>query len=158
MEESFDNIVSSYQDKVYRLDLAMLGDPALAEDAAQESFLRIWKGMKGFRGQSALSTWIYAVTRNVCRDALARRPRPVPVPEESFATPAPARATIDLEALLAAIPERYAQVVRLFYLEENSYEEVSTMLDLPLGTVKTFLHRARKQLLALAASVPVEEC
>jgi DNA-directed RNA polymerase specialized sigma24 family protein len=48
--------------------------------------------------------------------------------------------------------------VRLFYLEENSYEEVSTMLDLPLGTVKTFLHRARKQLLALAASVPVEEC
>lgn len=159
MEESFDSIVTEYQDRVYRLALAMLNDPALAEDAAQESFVRIWKGLKGFRGEAALSTWIYAVTRNTCLNVIsAERSRPAILPEREPAcpAPAPARARIDVAALLEQLPERYRQVVRLYYLEEKSYEEVSKMLELPMGTVKTFLHRARRELIALIAVSPVE--
>jgi len=66
---------------------------------------------------------------------------------ETWRVPAGSRAQeIDLPLLLAQLPEKYRQVVVLFYMEERSYEEVARMLDLPMGTVKTYLHRARKEL------------
>ncbi|MCX6623497.1 MAG: sigma-70 family RNA polymerase sigma factor [Acidobacteria bacterium] len=152
MEPSFDRIVIEYQHKVYRLALSILNDQALAEDAAQESFVRIWRGLPSFRGQSALGTWIYSITRNTSLNILESRRAALRLPDDAgnCTTPRPARATVDVEALLAQLPARYAQVIRLYYLEEKSYEEVSSMLDLPLGTVKTFLHRARRELAAAA--------
>ena len=65
-QEAFDLLLPEYQNKVFRLAYAMLGDAALAEDTAQEVFVRIWKALAGYRGQSLLSTWIYAITRNTC--------------------------------------------------------------------------------------------
>ena len=61
---------------------------------------------------------------------------------------------MDLEHLLEQLPERYRQVIILFYLEEKSYEEVAAVLDVPIGTVKTFLFRARKQLLRIGQRLP----
>ncbi len=153
VEPSFDHILHEYQHKVYRLALGILNDPALAEDAAQEAFVRIWKGLTSFRGESAIGTWIYAITRNTALNLLETRrvsERRVAAAEPR-AAPRPSRATLDVDALMAQLPERYSQVIRLFYLEEKSYEEVAKMLDLPLGTVKTFLHRARKELASAAA-------
>ena len=81
LNAAFDLVVEHYQHRVYRLALAILGDPAAAQDAAQEAFLRIWKGLKGFRGQSALSTWIYTIARNAAlterQSAAARRTLPL---------------------------------------------------------------------------------
>src|SRR5690242_10418138 len=69
-EEAFDLLLPEFQNKVFRLAYAMLGDAARAEDLAQDVFLRAWKALPGFRGQSSVSTWIYAITRNACLTAL----------------------------------------------------------------------------------------
>lgn len=68
--EAFDLLLPEYRNRVFRLAFAMLGDRAAAEDTAQDVFVRIWKALAGFRGQSSLSTWIYAITRNTCLTAL----------------------------------------------------------------------------------------
>ena len=146
--EAFEELLSAYQDKVFRLSYSMLGDRAQAEDAAQESFLRIWKSMERYRGESSLGTWIFSVTRNVCLTAISKRAsrKSAPIEEAERATPYGSHKERDLLRLVAQLPENYRQVVMLFYMEERSYEEVARLLDLPLGTVKTNLHRARKQL------------
>jgi RNA polymerase sigma-70 factor (ECF subfamily) len=156
MEDEFERIVREYQDRIFRLAFSMLGDRAAAEEAAQDILVRVWKGLPGFRAQSSLSTWIYTITRNACLTALARGAVPRTV---SLDDPAPRReaerraasgwsvpASPDAAALLDHLPAKYRQVVALFYMQEKSYEEVARMLDLPIGTVKTYLFRARKSL------------
>ncbi|MGD0577851.1 MAG: RNA polymerase sigma factor [Bryobacteraceae bacterium] len=164
LNAAFDLVVEHYQHRVYRLALAILGDPAAAQDAAQEAFLRIWKGLGGFRGQSALSTWIYAIARNTAlteRKSAAMRPT-LPLDNAvaaggRVASTAPSRAGFDVAALVSRLRPQYQQVIRLYYMEENSYEEVARMLDIPLGTVKTLLHRARIELVAALARSTVRE-
>src|SRR5664279_1694274 len=107
VDSSFDRIVVEYQHKVYRFALSILNDAALAEDAAQESFVRIWKGLPSFRGRSAIGTWIYSITRNTSLNMLESRRVPR-ASGEGFATPRPSRATIDVEALLEQLPDRYS--------------------------------------------------
>jgi RNA polymerase sigma-70 factor, ECF subfamily len=126
----------------------MLGDRAQAEDAAQERFLRIWKSLDRYRGDSALGTWIFSITRNVSLTAISKRAarRLAPVDEADRATPDPPDRQHDMVRLVGELPENYRQVVMLFYMEEKSYEEVARLLDLPIGTVNTHLNRARKQL------------
>lgn len=164
---AFDLIVPLYQDKVYRLSLAILGDHALAEDSAQEAFLRIWKGLAGFRAQSALSTWIYSIARNTALTALqsASGHRTLSMEEPSIRnaaegsrpeSTAPARAGFDVTAMVAQLPPRQAQVIRLYYMQEKSYDEVALLLDIPVGTVKTLLHRARKELASALAQSTVK--
>jgi len=156
--EAFDLVVASFQDRIYRLAVAIVGNRALAEDAAQEALLRIWKGLAGFRGGSTLSTWIYSITRNASLTALAAaRSRAASSMEEPTvraaaegygAWGAPARARFDVEALVGRLRPQYQQVLRLYYMQERSYDEVAQMLDLPMGTVKTLLHRAKLELAA----------
>jgi RNA polymerase sigma-70 factor, ECF subfamily len=146
--EAFEILLAAYQDKVFRLSYSMLGDRAQAEDAAQESFLRIWKSLERYRGDSAVGTWIFSITRNVCLTAISKRAarRIAPIEEAERATADSPDRQRDIFRLVAELPENYRAVVMLFYMEERSYEEVARLLDLPLGTVKTYLHRARKQL------------
>jgi RNA polymerase sigma-70 factor (ECF subfamily) len=146
--EAFEELLGAYQDKVFRLCYSMLGDRAQAEDAAQESFLRIWKSMERYRGDAALGTWIFAITRNAALTAIARRSAHPSSPLEDAAGISPPRPERDrdLVRMVAQLPKNYRQVIMLFYMEDKSYEEVARMLDLPMGTVKTYLHRARKQL------------
>jgi RNA polymerase sigma-70 factor, ECF subfamily len=155
MAEEFERIVRGYQDRIFRLACAMLGDRAAAEEAAQESLIRIWKGLPRFRGDSSLSTWIYAITRNTCLSALARvGPRTESLEEpscrreaERFLTAGLHTAPLpDVAALLDALPARYREVVALSYMQEKSYDEVASMLGIPVGTVKTYLFRARKSM------------
>jgi RNA polymerase sigma-70 factor, ECF subfamily len=155
--EAFELLLDRYQHKAFRLAYSMLGDEATAEEVAQDAFLHIWKALPSYRGDASLSTWIYAITRNCCltqRKKFGERQtvsieepgvraavdlRFAPRPERRHGQP-------DSAQLLARLSPPYREALRLFYLEEKSYEEVATMLGLPLGTVKTYLHRARKQL------------
>lgn len=157
---AFELLMTHFQDKVFRLAYSILGNEALAEEAAQDIFVRVWRALGSYRGQSSLSTWIYAIARNTCLTSLhthaTRRTVSIESPgiqrlAELASAAAPARETrMDVESLLSELPEQYRAVLTLFYMEEKSYEDVSQMLGLPMGTVKTHLHRARKQL-ALAA-------
>jgi RNA polymerase sigma-70 factor, ECF subfamily len=146
--EAFEELLAAYQDKVFRLCYSMLGDRAQAEDAAQDSFLRIWKSMDKFRGDAALGTWIFTITRNVCLTAISRRAayQAAPVEEAERVRHEGSHGERDMLRMVSQLPDNYRQVIMLFYMEERSYEEVARMLDLPLGTVKTYLHRARIQL------------
>ena len=137
-----------------------------AEEAAQEAFLRIWKGLPGFRREASVSTWIHTISRNTALRYARSNSRPAAVSlDDSVATAAeeagppsgPAgQGLLDVPYLISCLPERYRPVVILFYMEEKSYEDVSRLLDMPIGTVKTYLHRARRRLaeIVMAANLP----
>ena len=154
MEEAFEQIVGEYQDRIYRLALSIMGDPAAAEEAAQDALVRIWKGLGGFRAEAKLSTWIYAVTRNACLTALGRGGlRAISLEEPGARREAETRSSgwvrhwsPEAADLLDRLPAKYRRVATLFYMQEKSYDEVALMLGLPVGTVKTYLFRARKTL------------
>jgi RNA polymerase sigma-70 factor (ECF subfamily) len=154
---TFEGLLGEYRDKVFRLACSLLGNEASAEDATQEVFLKIWKALPGFRGQSSISTWIYAIARNTCltrrRMEGARRTFSL---DEARAAEIPARelpdSGADVRALVDRLPSRYRSVLVLYYLEDRSYQQVALALGLPMGTVKTFLHRARKELAVLLAA------
>ena len=154
-QDAFDLLLPEFQNKVFRLAYAMLGDAALAEDVAQEVFVRAWKGLPGFRGQSSVSTWIYAITRNACLTALkaagmkkesSLEERGVARAAERAGRTPSTHAAIDIARFLEQLPDKHQQALRLYYLEEKSYGEVSRLMGWPMGTVKTTLHRARKEL------------
>jgi len=159
---AFEAVLPRYRDRVYRLALSILREPAAAEDAAQDVFVRLWRALPSYNGSAALSTWIYAITRNTSISLLRKRRPQVSLDAPQFADDedggglqlaAPEQddsAVVSVERLLAHLPERYRQAVVLFYMEDKSYEQTAAALALPLGTVKALLHRARKRLIELA--------
>jgi len=155
---AFDLIVKHFSGKVMRLAYAILGNRALAEDLTQDVFVRVWRALPEYRGLSSVSTWIHSITRNTCLTALKRDRANIAISldEPSIRAEAEGKAFLprgnsafDLPGLLSMVPEKHRQVVMLFYMEEKSYEEVARQLDLPIGTVKTYLYRARKTLISL---------
>jgi RNA polymerase sigma-70 factor (ECF subfamily) len=155
----FEAMLDGYKDKVFRLACGMLGNETAAQDIAQEVFLKIWKALPQYRGDASPSSWIYTITRNTCLNELKRSSfrKNVSLAQEEVQAEAElvsagdivgggAGAGMDIQAMLAQLPDNYRQVIRLFYLEQKSYEEVAVMLDIPIGTVKTNLHRAKKEL------------
>ncbi len=133
---AFDLVVPAYRDKVFRLAWSILRERAAAEDATQETLVRVWKALPGFDGRARLGTWIYAIARNTCLMELRRRR-----PTVSFDDPD----SVEAQYAAASIASGPA-----FYLEDRSYEAVAEQLGMPLGTVKNLLHRARKRLMELA--------
>jgi RNA polymerase sigma-70 factor, ECF subfamily len=160
-DRAFDLVVGAYKDRVFRLAVSILRERAAAEDAAQETLVRVWKALPGFDGRAALGTWIYAITRNTCLMELRRRRPTVSLDDpdspdaqhaESYIASGPAADPEgdNLLRLLAQLPRNQQEAVRLFYLEDRSYEAVAESLGMPLGTIKNLLHRARKRLAELA--------
>ena len=160
-DRAFDLVVRAYKDRVFRLAVSILKERAAAEDAAQETFVRVWKALPRFDGRAALGTWIYAITRNTCLMELRRRRPTVSLddpdsPDAQHAAteiatgPAQDPERDNLLRLLARLPRNQQQAVRLFYLEDRSYQAVAESLGMPLGTLKNLLHRARKRLIELA--------
>lgn len=150
-ERAFALLLPRYESRVYRLCCALLRDRGQAEDAAQESLVRVWKALANYDSRASLSSWIYAITRNRCLTALARR-KPVewlseldpdtagvPMTGEPASQPRPG----ELLRIVDRLPERLRRVLVLYYYEERSVSEVALMLGCPEGTVKTWLSRAR---------------
>ena len=147
-QEAFDLLLPEFQNKVFRLAYAMVGDAALAEDMAQEVFIRIWKALPGFRGQSALSTWIYAITRNTCLTALkkgtAKRESSLEEPNvaravEEAGVPAARHAEIDVLRFLDQLPQRCLRLHPVTQAMMNDRKRPETVRLL------RFLHRLRQR-------------
>lgn len=154
-ERPFAELVRRHQGKVRGLLLRLTSDRNLADDLAQEVFLRAYRGLCGFEGRARFSTWLYRIAYNVYLNHRARVRELAALPDNfESGAPAPessmcaARADLrrDLDAAIATLPERYRAVVMLYYLEDVSYPEIAEILELPLGTVKTHLHRAKRML------------
>src|SRR5271165_462738 len=122
--EAFDSLMTEYQHKVYRLAYSLLGNQALAEEAAQEPFLRVWKSLDDFRGESSPSTWIYSIARNTCLTLRKTHARPfIPPRPDEPPHPQGAGAPLDWDRAIAELPEKHRQVVLLYFMQEKSYEE-----------------------------------
>jgi RNA polymerase sigma-70 factor (ECF subfamily) len=157
VETAFERVVSRYEHKVYRLCYSVLRDPDQAQDAAQESLLRVWKALPKYDQRASLSTWIYTITRNRCLTAIERRrfqeslsDPAVELEVEGLQARAPERDEdrgAILRGLVDELPERYRSALTLYYYEERAVGEVAQMLGVPEGTIKTNLHRARALLL-----------
>ena len=154
-DEAFAELVRRHQGKVRGLLLRLSSNPTLADDLAQEVFLRAYRGLVGFEGRARFSTWIYRIAYNVFLNHRTRTRELAALPqgfESQAAAPddelSPRRCDMrrDLAGAIAALPDRYRVVVTLYYLEDVSYPEIAEVLGLPLGTVKTHLHRAKKML------------
>jgi RNA polymerase sigma-70 factor (ECF subfamily) len=162
-EASYGTLVTRYRDYVYTIAVRIVGNDEDAEDVAQEAFVRAYRALPRFRGDSKFSSWLYRIATNRALTHLKRRrSRALTVDIESGSHVeadviddgrgqelSPELMVRDGEfrravrAAVLALPEQYRVVVTLFYLEERSYKEVAATLGIPMGTLKTHLHRAR---------------
>ena len=155
---AFEELVRRYQHRVFGVAVRMLGNGAEAEEVAQEVFLRAHRAIGEFRGEAKLSTWLYAIASRLCLTRLgAAERRAGREGEETLlrlanghASPAAALERSELELALhraiAELPEDRRLVVVLRDLEGLAYEEIAAALELPVGTVRSRLHRARLDL------------
>jgi RNA polymerase sigma-70 factor (ECF subfamily) len=149
-EEAFVILMQRHERKVFNLAYRMLGRMEDAREATQDAFLSCFRHLGSFRGDSAFSTWLHRVAVNACYDALRKRPPPTgPIDERvdaegRHADPADqAAAAADVQRALLAIPVEFRAVLVLHELQDLPVEEVAAALDLPVGTVKSRLHRGR---------------
>jgi RNA polymerase sigma-70 factor, ECF subfamily len=157
-DEALAGILRAYRRKVFGLAYSFVRNREAAEDVAQEVFIKVWRALPDFDGRASLSTWIYTITRNTSLSALrdGRLGNTAPLEADVEDESASAEDSAESAALLRlvdSLPDRQRQVVMLFYLQERSHEEVAAMLAMPVGTVKTLLHRARAHLTD-AAGIP----
>lgn len=161
---AFEPLVEKYRERVWRLAFGYLRDREEAWDVAQEAFVRAWQALPTFRGQSAFYTWLFRIVVNVATDRVRQRAArgrafgTDPVPEEEWERVAmdPAEGPEDaarraeererIRHALAALPEHHRTIIMLSDLEGLSYREIAEVLDIPMGTVMSRLHNARKRL------------
>ncbi len=154
-------IIDRYKDRAMALALRMLKNRQDAEEATQDAFVRAFKGLEHFRGASKFGTWFYRIVYNVCLTRLGRQKEEfvaVDFDEETVqltdSAPWPQDSDIEVADTVAfvrrtieTLPAKYAITLSLFYVQELSLREISAMTDLPEGTIKVRLHRARALLL-----------
>ena len=168
-QEAFRELVVRFERPVYSLVLRMVQDQGTAEDLAQEVFIKAFRRLDTYYPQRKLASWLFKIAHNTTIDHLRRNaPDTVPLEgdrsegeegrgglaavlaDESLEDPSAAAERKDmarsLERAIARLRPEYREVVVLFYLEGATYQEICDVVGLPLGTVKTNLHRARKEL------------
>jgi RNA polymerase sigma-70 factor, ECF subfamily len=156
--EAFMQLVRAHQAGVRAFAHGLVGDRMLAEDIAQEAFLRAWRGLGAFRGDAGFATWLYAITRRAALDQL-RRPALRTVPVDQAAALADRRAGDpvlrgDLERALQALEPAQREAFLLVVVLGLSYQEAGDLMGCPAGTVASRVFRARTR---LAAALSVRE-
>lgn len=164
-QDAFADIVEIYRNSIFQLGYRMLGNRHEAEDIAQEAFIRAYVNIKSFNQELKFSTWLFRIATNLCIDRM-RKKKPdyyldaevsgtdgltmysqlasnSPLPEKELES-LELQETVQQEIL--KLPEKYRTVIVLKYIEELSLNEISEILDMPLGTVKTRIHRGREAL------------
>jgi len=143
-----------YKRRVYALVYRIVG-AGDAEEVAQDVFVRVFRGLGAFRGESQLGTWIYRLSVNAALSYVAKRGRRAEIPDGAEvldALPAPAVAMSDpklaakVEAAMAALPAGYRAILVLHDIEGLSHEECAAILDCRVGTSKSQLHKARAKM------------
>lgn len=164
-QDAFGEIVELYKNSIYQLCYRMLGNRHEAEDMAQEAFIRAFINIKSFNQDLKFSTWLFRIATNLCIDRMRKKkpdyyldaevsgtegltmysqiPSNSPLPENEIQS-LELHETVQKEIL--KLPEKYRTAIVLKYIEELSLNEISEILDLPLGTVKTRIHRGREAL------------
>jgi RNA polymerase sigma-70 factor, ECF subfamily len=162
---AFGEIVELYKDKVFQICFRMLGNRQEAEDLAQEAFVRAFVNIRSFNIQMKFSTWLYRIATNLCIDRLRKKKPDYYLDAEvsgteglnmysqiasDMAKPEDEVESLELQETIQVeimkLPEKYRSVIVLKYIEELSLKEISEILDLPVGTVKTRIHRGREAL------------
>jgi len=160
---SFEELVREHQAMVFRTLLRLIGSREHLDDLAQDVFLRLYRALPSFRGEALVTTYLYRITVNVAQDEWKRRRRDSAMVSISDETSAwedrlehPGRNAEELieerefAAMVDTQLQRLSQVERavlvLYHQEERSYEQIAAALGLPIGTVRTHLHRGRKKL------------
>ncbi|MBP1671494.1 MAG: polymerase sigma factor, sigma-70 family [Bacteroidetes bacterium] len=162
-EEAYSAIVSRYQERVTKYILLLVSNNDDAKDISQETFEKAFGMLHSYDPQYAFSTWLFTIAKNCCIDFLRKqrlnvrsietmtnsddpggRSSSVPSPEENFIF----EQEIDkLKRHIEKLPERYREVAELRFLHEYAYEEIAKELNLPLGTIKTRIRRAKEHLI-----------
>jgi len=163
-KSAFDLLVRKYQHKVVKLVLRYVRNPAEAEDIAQEAFIKAYRALPQFRGDSAFYTWMYRIAINTAKNSLASRDRsPIRYdldltdPEESHSvqarlqdpdTPEGMALTEEIRLIvnsaIDALPEELKTAIVLRELDGLSYEEIAAAMECPVGTVRSRIFRARE--------------
>ncbi|MCK1995065.1 RNA polymerase sigma factor SigW [Peribacillus muralis] len=162
---AFGEIVEIYKDKVFQICFRILGNRQEAEDLAQEAFVRAFVNIRSFNIDMKFSTWLYRIATNLCIDRLRKKKPDYYLDAEvagtdglnmysqlasNMAKPELEAESLELQETIQAeimkLPEKYRSVIVLKYIEELSLKEISEILDLPVGTVKTRIHRGREAL------------
>lgn len=162
--DAFGYLVEKHQKLVYNLALKMLGSPEDAEDAAQEAFIKAFRSIESFRGESKFSVWLYKLTNNVCLDMLRKKrdatvslsvedengeDSEIEISDERFSPDEVYEKKEMREALhkaLVELDEDFRSVLVLREVNGLSYDEIAEALSLDPGTVKSRIFRARKKL------------
>lgn len=158
----FAAIIDRYRDKGMALACRMLKSRDEAEEAVQDAFLRAFRGLDAFRGSSSFGTWFYRILYNVCLTRIERKGGESVVAgydDEAFADEGGGAVASDfllevelrdlvghVRCAMERLPEKYAAIISLFYLQELTYREICDVTGLPMGTVKVHLNRARNLL------------
>jgi RNA polymerase sigma-70 factor (ECF subfamily) len=161
---AFAALVERHERRVYNLALRMTGREEDARDATQDAFLTALRKLSSFRGEAAFTTWMHRVTVNACYDLLRKRQRQplLDLGDDDNARPEPPPAadpadatslSIDVQRALLEVPPDFRAVMILHDVQDLPQEEVSAILGIPVGTVKSRLHRGR---IALAKALHVE--
>jgi len=160
--EAFTKLVRDNSSLVYRVALRILGAES-AQDASQEVWIRVWRNIKGFRGESAFSTWLYRITMNTCLSIRQRESRReqreygaeempyLPEPPGGEADPEAAALSAErreqIQAALAHVRSEHRAALVLRHMEGLSYAEIAEVLEVPEGTAKGWVSRGRAALL-----------
>jgi RNA polymerase sigma-70 factor (ECF subfamily) len=155
---AFAELVERYKNLVFGVISQIVSDRSRVEDLAQEVFLKVHRGLPSFRGDAKLSTWIYRIIRNVCSESYARERVTVSIDERTedgrlrYEPSTADRAFSDLERrdllekAIARLPLDQRFLISAHYFGGQQYGELAAILDMPMGTVKTLLHRAKQRL------------
>jgi RNA polymerase sigma-70 factor (ECF subfamily) len=164
--DAFARLVDAHKRRVHALCFRLLGDAEEARDAAQECFVRAWSAMDAFDTAQPFAPWVLRIARNHCFDVVRRRlpaGRELRLDAEPAGDEAPfeladpdARAADErlegaqrseaVAVAVAQLPPKYREVIHLFHVEQMAYKEIAAVMDVPMGTVMTWLHRARTKL------------
>ncbi len=158
---AYELLVLKYQERIFRLIQRLLGGREEVQDLAQEVFLRAYRSLGSFKGESGFYTWLYKIALNTCRNyyrSMGRRPEGSVVDGETIiesmetSTPSPEREAIRMElweavkTSLDELPQEQREAVVLCDLEGLSYEEMATVIGIPVGTVRSRVFRGRRAL------------
>ena len=164
-EQAFAELIERYQHRVYNTTFRMLGNREDALDIAQESFIRVYKNLKKFKGDSSFSTWLFRITTNACRDELRKRKRRPAIytgtssddenntiQNISSDIDEPEKTTISrdinktIQEKIKQLPAEQKLIFVLREFQDLSYQEIADILHISMGTVKSRLSRARRSL------------